>query len=203
AKRVGRDENKEHEGGRIHRTPSQTMEMQPPPPWIPEVSSSIDALAGTVTNVPKGGYKVFEEDAHSPDKKKRHHEGRHAHPPYRTEQMPEQQQPPPPPWLPEVSSSLDALAGTVVNMTKNLEIQNDKAKSKGKLILTSEYHFENHDRGESLDSTLAKEKDYKSNLKAESGSEEEIFRAIIVAGGFNAKNEDDSDSGDEFCSFFP
>ncbi|CAL1279096.1 unnamed protein product, partial [Larinioides sclopetarius] len=112
------------------------MELQPPPPWIPEVSSSVDALAGTVTNVPKGNPKVLEKDTHTPDKKKRNHEDRLTHPPYRTEQMPDQQ-PPPPLWLPEVSSSLDALAGTVVNMTKNLQISNDKAKSKGKLILAS------------------------------------------------------------------
>ncbi|CAL1279095.1 unnamed protein product, partial [Larinioides sclopetarius] len=64
----------------------------------------------------------------------------------------------------------------------------------GKLILASDYHFEKHDRDESLDSILATEKDFKSNLKMESGSEGEIFRAIIVAGGFNAKDGDDSDS---------
>ncbi|KAF8791918.1 Beta-scruin like protein [Argiope bruennichi] len=138
--------------------------------------------------------QIFDEDESSPEKRKKS-DDRRTHPPYKTDQLPEpqeQQQPPPPPWLPEVSSSLDALAGTVANMTKNLEVTNGNGKPKGKLIFSSDHHFEEHDRGESLDFILAKEKEYKFSTKMEPGSDEEIFRAIIVVGGFNA-----TDGGDE------
>ncbi|GFY07974.1 hypothetical protein TNCV_2580061 [Trichonephila clavipes] len=99
---------------------------------------------------------------------------------------------------PELSSSLDTLAGTVESMTDTVSpslLPKNEKRERTESEVKRGYPFLS-DAEESLDSLLAKERDYKS-LAERSKSEKQLetYRAIIVTGGFNAKNTDDPNSG--------
>ncbi|GFQ70643.1 hypothetical protein TNCT_159441 [Trichonephila clavata] len=100
--------------------------------------------------------------------------------------------------VPEWSTSLDTLAGTVESMTNTVSsslLAKNEEKERKESKVKRGYPFLS-DEEESLDSLLAKERDYES-LAERSKSEKQLetYRAIIVTGGFNAKNTDDRDSG--------
>ncbi|GFT02869.1 BTB domain-containing protein [Nephila pilipes] len=151
-------------GGNI-RSPSPEIDDYSPPPWIPEITGSDDALAGTVINRSMS-------DVGAPG------------------------------W----TSSLDTLTSTVVIMTNNVcpPLSPKEEQDKEKVSEQKRGFPFLSDEEESLDSILAKERDYHSLAKRyQSEQHGEMYRSIVVTGGFNAHNTDDPESGKLVLSYDP